>query len=445
MCYDAPSIEARHISKRFVSSRSPWRAFWRALRGSRGANSNGYQALQDVSFVVAPGETVGFIGRNGAGKSTLLQILCGTLRPSSGTMCVHGRVAALLELGAGFNPDFTGRENVFLNASLHGLTRRQVESRLADIEAFAEIGEFFDQPVRTYSSGMFVRLAFAVMAHVDADILVIDEALAVGDAYFTQKCMRFLHEFRRHGTLLFVSHDTQAVIGLCDRAIWLEGGGIRAEGSAKDVCESYLATLFGTEQRSVGGTRAVATGPRTLHDQRQPWLNQSPLRNDIELFAFRTDAARFGHGSACIDEVALLDEHGRHLSWMVGGESVTVEIRATCLTALQAPIVGFYVKDRLGQTLFGDNTCLACRPRLALRGQQLVARFSFHLPYLPAGDYSLAAAIGDGTQDDHVQHDWVHDAIFFRSHSTSVSTGLVGLPMQRISLETVTPDTNISR
>ncbi|MFA9440964.1 ABC transporter ATP-binding protein [Uliginosibacterium sp. sgz301328] len=440
MCSEVLAIEARHIGKRFIANRGPWRSFWHALRGTHGASDGGYQALRDVTFSVARGETVGFIGRNGAGKSTLLQILCGTLRPSSGTIHVNGKVAALLELGAGFNPDFTGRENVFLNASLLGLPRRQIAARLPDIQAFAEIGEFFDQPVRTYSSGMFVRLAFAVMAHVDADILVIDEALAVGDAHFTQKCMRFLHSFRQRGTLLFVSHDTQAVTGLCDRAIWLEDGVVREEGSAKSVCESYLATLFGTEQRAAASPSAAPAKARILHDQRQPWLNRSPLRNDIELFAFQAEATRFGHGSASIDKVVLLDEDGRELSWMVGGEPVSVEIHATCHATLQAPIVGFYVKDRLGQTLFGDNTFLTCRPGPARHGQRLVARFSFHLPYLPAGDYSLAAAIGDGTQDDHVQHDWVHDALFFRSHSTSVSTGLVGLPMQRISLETASPE-----
>ncbi|MGH7114089.1 MAG: ABC transporter ATP-binding protein, partial [Stellaceae bacterium] len=165
-------------------------------------------ALRAVSFEIDRGETLGVIGRNGAGKSTLLQLICGTLSPTSGTVSVNGRVGALLELGSGFNPDFTGRENVYLNATVLGLTTREIDARLDDIIAFADIGSFIDQPIKTYSSGMAMRLAFAVIAHIDADILIIDEALAVGDAFFQQKCMRWLRRFREHGTVLFCGHDT---------------------------------------------------------------------------------------------------------------------------------------------------------------------------------------------------------------------------------------------
>ena len=180
-----------------------------------------FRALHEVSFSVRRGETVGVIGRNGSGKSTLLKLLCGTLKPTTGTLSVQGRIAALLELGTGFNPEFTGRENVYLNAAILGLSDAEIEQYLPEILAFADIGEFIDQPVKTYSSGMAVRLAFAVVAHVRADILVIDEALAVGDVFFVQKCMRFLRKFQKQGTLFFVSHDTGAVINLCDRVLWL--------------------------------------------------------------------------------------------------------------------------------------------------------------------------------------------------------------------------------
>jgi lipopolysaccharide transport system ATP-binding protein len=184
-------------------------------------------ALRSLSFEVFRGETVGVIGRNGSGKSTLLQLICGTLTPSQGEVQVNGRVAALLELGSGFNPEYTGRENIFLNASVLGLSRAETEARLADILAFADIGEAVDQPTKTYSSGMAMRLAFAVIAHVDADVLIIDEALAVGDAYFQQKCLRWLRAFQKNGTVLFCSHDTGAVISFCTRAIWLDGGRVR--------------------------------------------------------------------------------------------------------------------------------------------------------------------------------------------------------------------------
>ncbi|NCN97074.1 MAG: ABC transporter ATP-binding protein, partial [Rhodoferax sp.] len=189
-----------------------------------------FWALSDISFEVKKGQTVGIIGRNGSGQSTLLQMICGTLHPTLGQIEIQGRVAALLELGSGFNPEFTGRENVYFNASVLGQSHERTHEKFADIEAFADIGDFIDQPVKTYSSGMLVRLAFAVIAHVDADILVIDEALAVGDAFFTQKCMRFLRGFMQHGTVLFVSHDTAAVKSLCSHAIWLDKGIVRKHG-----------------------------------------------------------------------------------------------------------------------------------------------------------------------------------------------------------------------
>ena len=204
---------------RFTPAESKSRSRLRDWAASRGKD---FYALRDISFDVSRGETVGIIGRNGSGKSTLLQIIAGTLSPSEGQVSVRGRVAALLELGAGFNPDYTGRENAYLNAQLLGLSKSQVDERFEDIAAFADIGEFIDQPVKVYSSGMYVRLAFAVVAHVDADVLIIDEALAVGDAFFTQKCMRFLRSFMSRGTVLFVSHDTGSVRNLCNRAIWLE-------------------------------------------------------------------------------------------------------------------------------------------------------------------------------------------------------------------------------
>ena len=203
---------------------------------------------QNVSFEVKKGETVGIIGRNGSGKSTLLQMICGTLNPTSGSIQTNGRIAALLELGSGFNPEFTGRENVYMNASVLGLSKEEIDARFDDIAAFADIGDFIEQPVKTYSSGMMVRLAFAVIAHVDADILVIDEALSVGDAFFTQKCMRFLRNFMETGTVLFVSHDTGSIKNLCNYAVWLEKGQVMQEGLPKEVCELYLEAFYEAQQ-----------------------------------------------------------------------------------------------------------------------------------------------------------------------------------------------------
>lgn len=398
-----------------------------------------FWAIKNTSFVVKKGETVGIIGRNGCGKSTLLQLVCGTLTPSSGCIEVNGRVAALLELGSGFNPEFSGIENVYLNASVLGLSNSEINKRLESILEFADIGEFIDQPVKTYSSGMMVRLAFAVIAHVDADILIIDEALAVGDAFFTQKCMRFLREFMVNGTVLFVSHDTVSVQGLCSKAIWLDHGELKMEGSPKQVCENYLEAFFesvqGESSQEIMHDIQVANLP--VHDQRLMYVNHSNLRNDLEIFQFSNDASSFGKGGAVINDVYLSDEVGRKLSWVVGGEKVSLQIKIKVFQSLSSPIVGFFVRDRLGQNLFGDNTFLAHQEGLTnwSMGDEVVVSFVFNMPLLPKGDYSITVAIADGTQELHEQHHWIHDALIFRSESSSVTTGLVGIPMHLISVQ----------
>ncbi len=403
-----------------------------------------FWALQDVSFEVKKGETVGIIGRNGSGKSTLLQMICGTLTPTSGVLEINGRVAALLELGAGFNMEFTGRENVYMSGSVLGLSTEEIDRRFDAIAAFADIGQFIDQPVKTYSSGMYVRLAFAVIAHVDADILVIDEALSVGDAFFVQKCMRFLRNFMERGTILFVSHDTGVVVNLCNHALWLHKGQVMLAGSPKKVTESYLAALFEAQQ----GPSAVVSEIRSEQreepeqeprDMRLDFINKTDLRNDIELFQFHLDAPSFGKGGAQIISVMLTDKNRKPLSWIVGGENVHLVIRCLAKVDLHGPIIGFFLKDRLGQYLFGDNTFITYKstPLIVTAGHAFEARFNFHMPILPAGDYSINVAIAEGTQENHVQHQWMHDALLFKSHSSSVCTGLMGIPMHGIKLSII--------
>ena len=398
-----------------------------------------FWALKNVSFEVMKGDTFGIVGRNGSGKSTLLQIISGTVYPSGGSVRTRGRVAALLELGSGFNLDFTGRENVHLNASLFGLDRSEINARFKAIEAFADIGGFIDQPVRTYSSGMVVRLAFAVIAHVDADILVIDEALSVGDAFFVQKCMRFLREFMRRGTILFVSHDTAAVVNLCNKAILLEAGHVRERGSPKDVVEVYLAKIYEEQQGPHAVTPSVTKGSRhrgNERDMRLDYVNATRLRNDIDVFAFDPGKPAFGKGGATITSAVLADENGMPLSWIVGGELVSLTVQAHATTDLARPIIGFIVKDRLGQHLFGDNTYLSYQdnPIPLKSGGLLEARFDFRMPILQAGEYTVTVAVADGTQRDHTQHHWIYDALKITSHSSSVATGLVGVPMIGIQL-----------
>jgi lipopolysaccharide transport system ATP-binding protein len=421
-------ISLRGVSKTYHIYDRPLDRLKQSLFRGRRTYYTEVRALEDVGFEVRRGETMGIVGRNGSGKSTLLQCICGTLTPTQGEVVVHGRVAALLELGAGFNPEFSGRENVYLNAALLGMERREVDACFAGIAAFADIGDFLDRPVKTYSSGMFLRLAFAVMAHVRADVLVIDEALAVGDVFFVQKCMRFLREFRKTGTILFVSHDTSAVLGLCERAMWLKNGKIEVLGRAKSVCEQYLAEIY-------DGT----AGPPAENEAE----SEAPIAGVSDFSAGDNPAAyvglnveqAFGTGDVELVQVSLRDESGRVLPDIQGGEQVRVVIRARVRRAMTSPIVGFMCKDRLGQFLFGDNTWERYVQGFAVgRDQILEAVFSFRMPILAPGDYTLTVAVAEGTQAEHVQHVWVHDALAFKSHSSSQATGLVGVPGLEASL-----------
>lgn len=441
MCSDV-AVRISGVSKCFEIYDKPFHRLLQMLCRGRKRFYREYWALRDISFEVKRGECLGIIGRNGAGKSTLLQILAGTLTPSSGSVRIQGRVAALLELGCGFNPEFTGRENILLNAAILGLSDTEIAERFSDITAFADIGDFIEQPVRTYSSGMVLRLAFAVMAHVNAEVLIIDEALAVGDVFFTQKCMRFLRDFMREKTVIFVSHDTTAVCSLCNRAVFLQDGGIVLAGAPREVARKYLEELYEEQQGesrlpAAGEEKAVPVLPDSEYrDMRADIFNSSALRNDIEVFRFDPQAEAFGKGGASIDQVWLADARGHPLQWVVGGERVSLHIRCTARQEMVGPIVGFLVCNRFGQQLFGDNTFISHhdKPLHLQSGESFMARFSFRMPVLAAGEYSITAAVAEGSQQEHVQHQWMHDALVFISHATSCSTGLMGIPMLEIDL-----------
>lgn len=437
------AIKVENLSKCYHIYSQPRDRLLQMLTRGRKRYYREFWALNDVSFEIKKGETVGIIGRNGSGKSTLLQMICGTLNPTSGSIQTNGRIAALLELGSGFNPEFTGRENVYLNASVLGLSKKEIDERFDKIRAFADIGDFIEQPIKTYSSGMVVRLAFAVIAHVDADILVIDEALAVGDAFFTQKCMRFLHNFMKTGTIMFVSHDTGAVVNLCSRAVLLNQGKVNKIGFPKEISELYLATLYEANQDIEGvkaETSAAAASQAEVsneyQDARESLINSSTLRNDIEIFKFDPNQSEFGTGDAKIISVRLLTPDGVTLSWVIGGEDVVLEVRCLANKEILHPIVGFQFKDRLGQVIFSDNTFLTYQfdHKSVSQGIQIIAQFKFRLPILPSGDYSISAAIADGTQESHVQLNWMHDALILRVHASSVCHGLLGVPMKTINL-----------
>ena len=436
-----PAIRVSHASKCYQVYERPMHRLLQGLIGHSRKMYREFWALDDVSFEVWPGETLGIVGRNGSGKSTLLQLIAGTLSLTKGEVEVNGRVAALLELGSGFNPEFTGRENVYLNASILGLKRAEIDARIEDILAYADIGEFVDQPVRNYSSGMVMRLAFAVMVHVDADVLIIDEALAVGDAFFMQKCMRFLRDFRKRGTMLFVSHDSGAVTGLCDSALWLERGQMQRIGNARNVMDAYLEAALverqggGVVQRPGVAKRAVERVARPT-DARQALIDRTVLRNDILIFPFQPGEAGFGAGNARISHVELCNAGGQPIAIAIAGECVELRIELAAETDIDNVIVGFYVKDRLGQLLFGDNTVLSRETEFPVAaGEEFQASFRFEMPRLVGGEYFIAVGLAEGTQEQHVIQHWLHEALRFSATGGGLTTGLVGVPMQDVRLE----------
>ena len=396
-----------------------------------------FWALKDVSIEIKKGETVGIIGRNGSGKSTLLQMICGTLSPTSGSIQTNGRIAALLELGSGFNPEFTGRENVYMNAAVLGLSSEETDARFDDIAAFADIGDFIEQPVKTYSSGMMVRLAFAVIAHVDPDILIIDEALAVGDAFFTQKCMRFLRNFMKTGTVLFVSHDSAAVKNLCNRTVWLNQGVIVASGKPEDVCNEYLKETLKADYRNTVAITPVSGVEIKMDEDIAPIYPKDYGSCDVFVSGGVKYANGWKTGWAEVTDFILERINGADKLTFSGGDMVKATIKAKAISYLSSPMLGFIVKDKLGQELFGQNTVpfTTENPRCANPGQELVAEFLFRMPNLQNGQYPVMISLANGDRFNHVHHHYLYDAAVINIYSSSVRLGIMTIPFESISLE----------
>lgn len=412
-------VQFSGVNKYYQIYDKPHYRLLQGLLGGRKQYFRKFRALQDISFRIRKGETLGIIGRNGAGKSTILQILCGTLAPSSGTVAINGKITALLELGAGFNPEFTGRENVYMNASIFGLSNEETDACFDAIAAFADIGEFIDQPVKTYSSGMTVRLAFSVITHVGADILVIDEALAVGDVYFTQKCMRYLEDFRRTGTLLFVSHDMGAVQSLCDSCIWIDQGMIRATGNVKDITERYLESCYderakdfdrrAPETVSGGDDGNPVAGKKSRIRSTRSWIRDCR----IHLSKFDPQSPGFGEGGARIVDAAFVDANGQILSTLTGSSDVVFQVRAEIFEHMSSPAVGFIVKNRHGKIVYDLSTYYPLEDQHVQfePGSEVLVNFRYKMPVLAIGEYLLSVAIAEGGAFDHIQLHWLHDVI----------------------------------
>ncbi|MBW4630638.1 MAG: ABC transporter ATP-binding protein [Iphinoe sp. HA4291-MV1] len=370
-----------------------------------------FWALRDINLEIPKGQTVGIVGRNGSGKSTLLQIIAGTLTPSTGEVRVKGRVSALLELGSGFNPEFTGRQNVFFNGRLLGLSQREIEHKFDDIAGFADIGDFIDQPVKTYSSGMFVRLAFAVAVNVDPEILIVDEALAVGDVVFQHRCMRRMRALMDSGvTTLFVSHDSGAIKTLCNSAVMIHDGQIYTKGLPNAVIIEYMKLLTELElELAQVDVESKSSEPN----------NSSALScNGVDITqqsSRKVKPKRRGNGKAVMEEVQLLDQFGEYTSEspIFGfNEEVTLIINLKVNQPLEGCIVGFYICDKNGNEIIGSNTFEENYPIGKLDpGDRLQIELKFKLP-LKTGSYSLTVA---GTENySAITFDWIDNAIVFQ-------------------------------
>ena len=395
-------VEFEDVSKSYSIYESPGDRLKELATFNRRRYHKDFWALRELTFHVRRGETFCVIGENGSGKSTLLQMVAGILHPTKGVVRVHGRVSALLELGTGFNPEFTGRDNVYLNGAILGFSAAEMDRKYKQIEDFAEIGDFINRPVKTYSSGMVVRLAFAVVIHVDPEILLVDEALAVGDLYFRQRCMRKVHELRSRGiTILFVSHSMGDVKAIGDRALWLDNGRIRELGSTDMVVAKYLATMVEKDSAYLNLSTRPAE-PRSGGRTTAPEVVEGIPNIDH----------RYGDGRAEIIGIAVLDEFGRPVSLMEPHQHIVVRISVRAKESIALPMVGFMLRNHLGMDFSGTNTAREGHqlPPLA-PGDTMTVDFHLHLPELYPASFSFSPAIADGTLLSYKMCDWIDNAV----------------------------------
>jgi lipopolysaccharide transport system ATP-binding protein len=395
-------VEFRNVSKSYQIYPKPSARLKELACLNRISFHRDFWALRNITFQIQAGETFCIIGENGSGKSTLLQIIAGILQPSDGTVSVEGRVAALLELGSGFNPEFTGRDNVYLNAAILGFSRRDMDEKFRQIEEFAEIGDFINQPVKTYSSGMSVRLAFAVAIHVEPEILIVDEALAVGDVYFRQRCMRKVHELRAQGvTVLFVSHDTGDVKAIADRVMWIESGRVRQLGDPESVVTNYLAAMVEKDSAYLNHKHAAAAARRSRSVQAPEIVDHIP---NID--------RRFGDRRAEVIGIAILDAQGQPIYMLEPDSAIIVRISVRANDDIALPVVGFMLRNHMGLDFAGTNTAREDfeLPSM-IAGDVYTVDFHIHLPQLYPSSFSFSPAIADGTLLSYTICDWIDNAI----------------------------------
>ena len=400
-------LNVRNVTKRYKLYNSEKERLKEAFHPFHKSYHRDFYALKGISFAVERGEKVGIIGSNGAGKSTILKILTGVLNPTEGEVETQGRIAALLELGAGFNMDYTGLENIRLNGTLMGCSESEMDEKTKKIIEFADIGDFISQPVKTYSSGMFVRLAFATQIFSDPDILIVDEALSVGDIRFQQKCYRAMDELMVNKTVLLVTHDTAAVTRFCKRVIWLNHGEVVYDGEVAEGLRRYKEFLINQAIEETDDSGYQSFG-ETVEQKKE-----TKEKKRTALPAVSENITAKGNGKAEITHCALLNDDHEFLEMVEPGTWVNLISRVTFHEHTERPLYGFTLFDRLGNVMTSMNS-ETIDVQLPPQDGQVEYNFRFRMPELNHGEYTMSVAVANGFQTDHVQLCWLDDVIAFR-------------------------------
>lgn len=419
------AIKVDNLSKAYKLYDKPIHRLKEAMNPFKKKYHNDFYALNDISFKIKKGETVGIIGKNGSGKSTLLKIITGILSPSSGSVQVNGKVSALLELGAGFNPELTGMENIHLNGIMMGYSHQEMEKHVPDILKFADIGDFIHQPVKTYSSGMFVRLAFAVAINIEPDLLIIDEALSVGDVFFQNKCFKRLEEIRNLGTtILFVSHDLSSIRLMCEKVLWLDNGIQKEYGNAQEICSEYFNVQM--EEKNLQNENLVNQLEAEKHisssqktKQTFPILNQNKIvANGKDLFS----------EDAKIVSFFISDKNNKITTDLLINQEYSFHIITEFKADIREAILGFVFENNKGIPLLTMNTFMYEYKTIeCFSGEIVEAVFKIRLPKIARGEYLISPAIAEGEQENHVMKTWLHNTLKVQIINDGLSMSLLEL------------------
>ena len=435
------AIKVENLSKCYHIYDRPKDRLLQMLARGRKQYYREFWAVKDVSFEIKKGETVGIIGRNGSGKSTLLQMICGTLNPTSGTITTNGRIAALLELGSGFNPEFTGRENVYMNAAVLGLSRDEVDVHFEDITVFSGIGEFIDRPVKTYSSGMVVRLAFAVQSQVNPDILIVDEALSVGDAKFQSKCFERLRQLKENGTsILLVTHSSEQIVAHCSKAILLSSGVQLETGEPRHIVNRYMDLLFGKEKIRI-----------KAEQEQEPDFSGDPADESIYQLSYKEDyfakrngynphEYRWGDGAVRILDFYLAADKDRYPLSVSSGQRILLAISVKFKMEVYRPILGITIKTKEGVIVYGINSeTLDCSDfkKIVKQGSVIQAEATF-LCNLAPGDYFISLGVATKHGEEIIPHDRRYDAIHMHVRSNNTFFGIANLNLDLSAQQVMT-------